>query len=329
MRIPEIGPGIAVGIGATNYREIFLAPTGEPIGPEVRFPTPHDPDEFNAALARTMLYASEQGVGWGIVGNPGPAETIISNDGVYSSRMRVTNIKGLDMPKGFDPVSEMSRVEPAFGRLVDAGFNLSVANDGNMAVLAASCLYADGLLGQQFDVVGSGIVGTGVGGALARRDPRFPALGVFHPDPGLWEVGHTLRSPFEFGDTKERALAGPAIANRFHLSADVLAPDDSYWEEFTGGVGSLALDLALLGGAELVVFSGGVASGRFDAYGSQLKAFMEDFRHSDNPMADRVPIIKIAPEKVEGVSFELHGAHGIVRSQLVQHEIDKLIAASE
>lgn len=336
MNIPEIGSGVALGIGGTNYRVADCDPDGN-VGDTFITSTPQTPDMFFGETARRLLDAAERGASWVVLGLPGPVRTKVDlGTGKVMQNIRVTNVRALSEkanPAGFDPIAEMTKADPAIAELLapDSGFTYLAINDGDLAVQAAAKFFASNLHGKpeekQCDVVADLIIGTGVGGAIARRDGRFPKKNIFHPDPGSWEVGHIpLLSASYASHTYETTISGPALAKHCDKKATEIAPDDPIWQEVAHGVGGLVLNFAINGGAELVVVSGGTGVNARASYYDALMRTLDMFATSRNPQADKVPEVAFVPkDKVD--TYELYGAHGAVLSHVTRIAVDAAVTA--
>ncbi|MHA6769859.1 ROK family protein [Sphingobium ummariense] len=108
-------------------------------------------------------------------------------------------------------------------------------------------------------------IGTGVGGGFLSRDR--PLHGAMHP-----EVGHivTRRAPGDpfpgicpfHGDCIEGLVSGPALAARFGMPGDRIAPDDPRWDHVAHDIAQLVGTILLTTSARCVLIGGGVGMGR-------------------------------------------------------------------
>lgn len=322
MKIPEIGEGVCLGIGGTNYRIAEIDAMGDVVS-SYQTPTPNSPAEFFGQAARVILEAADRGATWSVMGAPGPAEVTWDADDVVAQNVRVTNIPALSRDEGFDPIAEMANADPAAGRLLESDdFTHVTTNDGKLAVLAGAKLF-----GSSYTDVGDVIVGSGIGGDLARRDDRFPGAAVYHPDQGLWEIGHNSISTAFPSLTYEKGFSGPALAAlRSVADAKDIRKDDPVWQEVGHAIGDLALILAINGGAKLVVPSGGIGVREQKQYKDGLQRTLDDFANSSNPMADKVPDIAFVDEDMAD-TYEMYGAQGAIISHLLLREIDRRVRA--
>lgn len=325
MKLPELGEGAVVGAGGTFYRFAMCDAEGEP-GKLLKMPTPTSRQEFFGQTARLFLGAAEKGATWGFLGVPGLADVEVDADGIVTQHVEVTNIPALH--ERVDPVAEMAAADPAFGRLLGSGFIYLSGNDAKLAALAGAKLFgtSDTTPKKKYNVIADIIDGTGTGGGLARRDKRFPGLNLFHPDEGLWEVGHgpeTLAYPTR---TFEATISGTRLEKYCHEGEQPkdLDSNDPIWDEVAHGLGSLAVNFGIYGGAELVVLSGGVNIRRQKDYRDELERLLDRFERSRNPMANRVPDIQYVPVEMVD-TYELYGARGAVLSHLTRRAIDQLV----
>jgi hypothetical protein len=323
MNVPDVGEGLALGVGESTYRFAMVGSDASVEATQRPIDTPRTPGEFFHTTARWVLDAAQNGAEWGVLGVPGPVSVEVNPDDSITQRMHLTNIPDLNPPEGFDPIAEMTNADPAVEELLDSGFTFLTVNDGDLAALAAAKLYGKG-----YEVVGDVINGRGTGGAIARRDLRFPHKDLFHPDPGLWEVGHTPAS-FDFpSQTPEAMISGLGIEKRFGKPANELALDDPVFKEVAHGIGHRVIELAILGSAELVVISGGIGIKAQHGYRQELHRVLNEFRRSRNPMADRVPMIKVPPKRMAD-TYELHGARGAMVSHLTRRAIAQRILTAD
>jgi hypothetical protein len=322
MNVPEVGEGLCFGIGGTNYRIAECDATGD-VGASYKIPTPDNPEEFFGQAARTILDAADRGATWSVMGVPGPVSVEWDADGAVRQHMRVTNIPALR--KGFDPVAEMAKADPAAGRLLETGaFTHLTVNDGDLAAQAGAKLYGT-TDARKYNVVADLIDGSGTGSAVTRRDNRFPEANLFHPDPGLWEIGHNLIDSGFPGRTYERSFSGPALAQVCEVAdAKDIDHSDPIWKEVGRAMGSLSLILAINGGAELVVMSGGIGIGEQKGYKDEMQRSLDLFASSHNPMADKVPDVQFVPPEMAD-TYEMHGARGAIVSHLTRRAIDQLV----
>lgn len=323
MKAVDVGEGICFGIGGTNYRVAECDENGDVNEWHVT-PTPDNPRKFFGQTARAILEAADCGAQWAVMGVPGPVTVEVDEDDKVTQNFRVTNIKALSRLKGFDPVKEMSALEPAFERLTRDGFTLLTVNDADLAAHAAAKHYGTDHEGIPRKVIADLVIGTGIGGAEVRRDER---LGIYHSDPGLWEVGHSLIAPGLWSRTYEKMFSGAGIGTHCETPAERLEPGDPIWYEVAQGVGMLALNFGLNGGAELMVVSGGTGIHAQANYKDEMQRMLDTFAQSRNPMADKVPEVKFAPRELAD-TYEMYGARGAVVSHLTQRKIDRLIRAA-
>jgi predicted NBD/HSP70 family sugar kinase len=329
MKLPEVGEGLAFGVGASNYRTAVCDAEGN-IENTFITPTPRTPEEFFAQTTRQTLNAAHDGARWAVLGVPGPVKVQSHPDGLVYQNFRVTNIPALHRREGFDPTEEMVKADPAILELLhDQEFNFLTVNDGDLAAQAAAHLYGrPNFDDEYYETIADLINGTGTGGALVRRDTRFPNDNLFHPDPGLWEIGHSPISLLFPSRTYERTVSGPAVSNHLGIPAEELTADDPVFEEVAHGIGRLVLDFGIYGGADLVVVSGGFAIGTQEYYKENLKRLLDRFANSHNPMADKVPDVKfVSPEMAD--TYELHGARGAILSHLTRRAIDQLVLKAD
>jgi predicted NBD/HSP70 family sugar kinase len=326
MVLTEVGEGLAIGVGATNYRTALCDIEGNiDEGRSELVPTPRSSDEFFALTASQILNAAHNGSEWGVLGVPGPVKVTVTPGAKVYQNLRVTNIPALKRREGFDPVAEMIKADSAVERLIeDDGFTFLTVNDGDLAVQAAARLFGPNYDDGHYNVVGDIINGTGTGGAVARRDRRFPDARLFHTDPGLWELGHDPDSLSFPSRTPETTISGQAIASHLDKPVSELDATDPIFSEVAQGIAKLAVRLGIYAGAELVVISGGIGIGSQDYYRAELSRVLDSFAKSHNPMADKVPEIEYPDPKLAD-TYELHGARGAVRSHIVSLAIDELV----
>jgi hypothetical protein len=318
MQLPEIGEGLALGVGKGTYR-FGMVGTDASVEATTPINTPRTPGEFFYTTAQWVLEAAHSGAEWGVLGVPGPVSVEVDHDDKVTQRMQLTNLPDLNPPDGFDPIAQMINADSAVEDLMESGFTFLTVNDGDLAAQAGAKLFGDG-----FNVIGDVINGNGTGGALVRRDLRFPDHDLFHPDPGLWEIGHTPAS-FDFPSlTPEAIISGQAIEQRFGKPAHELAANDPIFTEIAHGIGLRVIELAIFGGVELVVISGGIGINAQHEYDEDLIRALDRFANSPNPMAGKVPEVKIPPRSM-AQTYELHGAHGAMLSHLTRRAIDALV----
>jgi hypothetical protein len=341
MKVPEVGEGIAFGIGGTYYREAECDVHGNVRENSVAVvKTPRTTAEFFAQTGRALLEAHERGAEWAVMGVPGPVKVEVDAEDNVSQNFRITNVPALSRSEGFDPIAEMGAQDPATQRLIENGFVFLTVNDGDLATQAAAHLYGDidksnlpedlqecTKTERKYDVIADLIDGTGTGGAVVRRDKRFPSTRLFHPDPGLWEVGHIPVIPGFSSRTYEKTVSGTAIEAHCGKPAHELDTTDPIWEEIAHGLGGLVLNFAINGGAELVVLSGGTGIHGQENYKTDMSDMLHRFGKSRNPMADKVPDVRFAPRKIAD-TYEMYGAHGAVVSHLTTRAINQLVYAA-
>lgn len=328
MNLPEVGEGIAFGIGKTNYR-VGQSHEGGEIGEVTIVPTPRTPEEFFALTVRNLLVAAHNGAEWAVMGVPGPVKTTTNPNGQVHQNFRVTQIKALSGRRGLDPVAEMVKADSASEELFGSdSFNFLTVNDGDLAAQAAAHFYGPSNFDREhYDVIADLINGSGTGGAVVRRDTRFPDANLFHPDSGLWEVGHLPISLAFPSRTLERTISGPAVEAHLGKPTHHLEAKDEIFKEVAQGMGSGILNLAINAGAELVVISGGFAVNTQGDYKDELDRILTDFANSYNPMSDKVPEIRFVEPKICD-DYELHGARGAMQSFLTRRAIDKLVTSA-
>ena len=220
--------------------------------------------------------------------------------------LEVTNIEALSQQ--FNLVETIARVNSDAEQAIkdEGGVELLVVNDGDLAAYAARD-YLSRIGHYEYDNVADVIIGTGVGAAGVVRDERFK--GVYNSYSGGWELGHT---PDELiGDytvTAESLYAGPAL-NKAYDSPDTW--NDEVYGVIAAGASGLAIQAALLGGAEAVVYSGGVAIKSQARIADEVAAQIGEFKKSNNRMARLAPDVYFVPRNMED-KYELYGAAGVV-----------------
>ncbi len=261
----------------------------------------------------------------GTAGAPGPVSVSVDSGDDVSQRVRVTNIEALSRKEGFDPIAEMVQADPAIHDLLESGeFTFLTVNDGDLAVQAGANLYGAG-----YNTVGDAINGSGTGGAIACRDTRFEDQeAVFHPLSGPWEVGHTPHSLDFPSQTSETTISGIAIEKSRGIPVEELDERDPAFLEVGTGLARVIINMGVLGGAELVVMSGGIGIGSQDTYKEELLRQIDRFANSTNPMADKTPVIKFPP-KGKLQTYEMHGARKAILSHLTRRAIDSRIRAAD
>jgi predicted NBD/HSP70 family sugar kinase len=241
--------------------------------------------------------------------------------------MRVTNIAAL--VKGFDPIFEMTKAEPRFGRLIkDGAFTYLTINDGDLAAQAAARLYGTSET-KRYSTIAALINGTGVGSAVVRRDRRLPDTNIFNPDPGLWEIGHTPHTITVPQDTHETSISGSALEAIKGQPTQNLEPSDPIWKKVAEAISTQIIHLGLYAGADLVVISG--SNGIHGYYESDMRRLLAAFAASQNPMADKLPAVIIVPREPRNLTdaYELYGARGAIRSFIATRQINEIIHSSE
>lgn len=288
--------GYCFGIGGTNSRQAFID-NGEVMNFRL-VPTPQGTTEFFTMVARGLLAAADAGAGWAVVGVPGPVEAA---DHDYA--ISCTNVPSLTTPRRLK--RELSRADPAAGRLLSEGFGVVAVNDGELAAQAAARCFAEG----RYDRVAAVIIGTGVGGAVVVRDQR--QLERFRPLDLPFEIGHVAVGDNPLDDFESR-IAGPAILRRTNRTSEELPAEHPLWGEVGRSIGRRATLLSLVSGAELVVPTGGVGVGGYDKYEADLQAFLDGSRYFGNDVQRRLTAdIRRVPAK-EAQVFELYGARGVI-----------------
>ena len=328
MQLPEIGEGVAFGIGKTNYRVAICDEEGIR-GESNIISTPETPDVFFKQTVEDLLSAADEGARWAVMGVPGPVKVESHANGVVTQNFRVTQIPALSRDAGFDPIDSMILADPAADELFRSNdFTFLTVNDGDLAAQAAAHFFADDEGEPVYDVVADLIDGSGTGGAVVRRDKRFPGAKLFHPDPGLWEVGHHPISPIFPSRTIEKTISGPAIEKLTEKPNEELDPNDPIFKEVAQGLGSVIInDFTLNAGADLVVISGGFAVNTQENYWYDLECILEDFRKSPNPMSDKLPDIEYVKSEACD-DYELYGARGAMLSFVTRQAIDQLVMKS-
>lgn len=321
MQLPKLGSGVAFAAGGTNLREALCDPEGNFDNSRL-LAVPKTQAGFFGHTARVLLEAGYNGATWGVLGVPGPVSVIVSPEDEVTQNLRVTNIPALSAKKGVDPIAKMIKADPAIADLLESGFTFLTVNDGDLAVQAGAKLY-----GEDYDVVADAINGTGTGGAVARRDKRFPRARLYHPDPGLWETGHEPSSHGFPSHTLETTISGSALEKHLGRPLDELKGKHPIHNEVAHGLGMMVVRFGLYAGAELVVMSGGVGINAQDHYKDELNRVLDGFRESGNPMADKVPDVTFPPHDMAD-TYELHGAHGAILSHLTRRAIDQLVINS-
>lgn len=326
MNLPEIGPGLVLAIGKTNYRVGMCDAEGN-LEEAPIIPTPSTAEEFFRESVGYLLHsAHNQGAKWGLIGVPGPVWEADDGDGRHDQRFRITNIPALSRKDGFDAVAEMAAIDPAVLDLADdPNYTLLDVNDGPLAAQAGARLFG---AEHEYNIVGNVINGSGTGGAVVMRDQNFPGSGLFHSVPGRWEVGHSPYSLSFPTVTPEKLISGMGIAARCGgRSAEELAANDPIFLEVAHGMGKIIIDLGINAGAEMVVISGGIGIARQDDYEEGLLNVLDAFANSDNPMSDTVPEVRFPSPKLVD-TYEMHGAPGVILSHLTSKKIGELIAAA-
>lgn len=325
LQIPELGAGYCIGVGATHYRPAEIDTAGNPID-NGKLPTPDTSTEFFFETGQLILKAHERGAEYMVIGVPGPVWDVPGSDGHESQRFRATNIKALSDPSGFDAVAEISATDPAVKRLLASrDFRLLMVNDGDLAAQAAASRYGISPDGKSYNAIANLINGSGIGAAVVRRDPDVGNGSLFHPDSGLWELGHLPWSSGLPSVTHETLFSGNALGSR--TGRPITELDQSghvIWQEVAHGMASLVLNLALSSGAELVVISGGNAIKAQRHIKPPLQTILDEFAASTNPMADKTPKVQFVPRKLED-TYELYGARGAMQSHVARQAVRELI----
>jgi predicted NBD/HSP70 family sugar kinase len=315
----SLNAGSVIGIGATNMRLAMIGSDGSP-GTIQKIGTPTTPEKFFTETARFFVTAHENGARWGVMGVPGPTAVQIISKHETKQYMRVTNIPAL--VKGFDPINEMSRADARFASLIDEGtFTYLTINDGDLAAQAAARLYGSSPT-KTYNTIAALINGTGVGGAIVRRDMRFPDLSLFNPDAGLWEIGHTPHAIGMPHHTHETTISGSALEAITGRPTQELTPSNPIWKKVAEAISTQIIHLGLYAGADLVVISG--SNGIHGYYEPEMRHLLETFATSLNPMADKLPRVIIVPREPRSFTdaYELYGARGAICSFVTAREIN-------
>jgi glucokinase len=229
---------VGVDVGGTKCLGIAITPTGDQLA-ELRLPTPDDPDELIATIARIARDLGATGsVGIGVPG-------LVNRDGVLLAAPNVTGVRDLPLR---DLVAAAS------------GLEVRVDNDNTIACLAEWKLgAARGSRDTLLVGIGTGIGGGFVsGGALQRGAHGFAA-----------EFGHMIVQPDGIPcpcgqhGCWERYASGTGLAT---IAADAVAAGRLSWADTTQEIrGEDVTELARTGNAEalavLDVFSDWLAIG--------------------------------------------------------------------
>ncbi len=323
MNIPEIGAGLVFGTGKTNLRVAQFEPSGEIMGELLVLGTPTTPKEFFAYTGRTILEAAaDKGARWAVLGVAGPVSVKVDAEDGVTQNLRVTNIRALKRKRGFDPVREMTKHDPAVGKLLNSGeFTFLTVNDGDLAAQAGAKLFAE----EQDSVVADIIDGSGTGGAAVIRDTRFEEQ-LFHPLPGIWEMGHIPVSLDHPASTPEQSISGTALDGKFDRPIRDLEHNNPVFRTIARGMANIAIVFGVTAAPDLIVISGGIGIEAQDKFKEALEAEINWFTSSDNPMADKVAKARIVyPDVSMADTYELYGAPGAMRSHLTSRIINQLV----
>src|SRR4051812_2385048 len=123
MQLPELGKGLAIGVGKANFREAYCD-AGGIIGRMSRVETPTTREGFFGRTASMLLHAAhDQEAEWGVLGIPGPVSVDVDRLDNVTQKFRITNIEALNVKAGLDPVAEMVKADPAIKDLIfDSNF---------------------------------------------------------------------------------------------------------------------------------------------------------------------------------------------------------------
>jgi predicted NBD/HSP70 family sugar kinase len=313
----SLDQGVGFGIGGTNFRTAIYR--GGELEGFACLPTPAAPEAFYRTIVRRLLQATEEGATYAVVGVPGTVEDEIDDEGHPRQRLaEMPNIPGLARGSSY-PMVEMTKADPAISRYVEEGFEVLFTNDGNLAVQAAAEKLASGE-----SVLADIIVGTGVGGAVAKRDKRFPGR-LYHADPAPLELGHNIRDAMQPLVTDEDEISGPAIESRFKIKPEDLPSTHPAAVCIAARLAVITANLGMNAGAELVVYSGGVNVGAQESIESPLKTLLDTIRNSDNKRAGLVPEkLLFVPSDMQD-EYELYGTRRAMQSHLIQKVISAMV----
>lgn len=303
----NVGAGYCLGIGGTNAR-IARCEDGK-ISEFSSESTPAEPQGFFSWVAEKVVYASEHGAEWIVVGLPGLVKNVADEQFVGP----LPNVPGLsDHSHNF--VEEIEKVNQTAADILKSGFLIRVINDGELVAFAAAEEFGTKPDGSYHNSVASIIIGTGVGGAIVRRDPIDKEL--FRLDGSLLEVGH-LPVADDTTVTFESLLSGPSLTKRHNAKPEHMGSDHVVWQEVAQIVGRMVMITAMANGVDLVVMCGGVGANSFDHYKQGLDEYLDMFRTSSNAV-QRAAV----PDEIRAVpadrahDFEMHGAEGVIRDYL-------------
>ncbi|HSH55753.1 MAG TPA: ROK family protein [Candidatus Limnocylindrales bacterium] len=298
----KIENGVCIAFGGTNARVADWADND--ISNFSSVETPSKPDEFFKWMARGVLKAADDGAHWVVAGFPGP----VSSDGKIVGPM--ANIPGLNQ-KEYDLAMELTKADPAAGRILEAGYPLVNVNDGPLASHSAAARMAQ----DKHDKVAALIIGTGQGTGIVSRDKDNPQ--VFREDrSNPTETGHLSSDPLDPTATFENQISGPAIERRTGIDARDLAAEHPVWGDVGRKAGQLALYLGLMNGAQLVVPTGGVGAGASHKFRNHMEDTLTLVREYGNATQRKfVPDVAYVDPK-ECQVFELYGAGGIMADVL-------------
>ena len=220
MNSLEIGKGYCLAFGGTNARAAYIN-KGE-ITNYRNESTPHSTDDFFRWMAKRILEASDSGANWAVAGFPGPVSIV--GDRLLIGPM--ANVPGLSK-ESYDLKEMLMKADPACYTLFEEGFRIEPVNDGDLAGQAAAVVVGN-TNRANFNVVGSLIIGTGVGAAIVKRDPNV--TGVYRPSGMPVEIGHIMEQD-EPDQTYENHYSGPAIAKKHGYSLEDLASEHPAWKE--------------------------------------------------------------------------------------------------
>lgn len=303
MATAEIGKGLCLGIGGTNARVSFCE-NKEVCDFRVE-PTPVDTQAFFQWMAEEIITAAEQGATWAVVGVPGLAKETTHGHSIGP----LANVPGLSK-KSYMLEEELAKANPKITTLRKQGFAITVVNDGLLSAFAAADTFGEHE-GKKYNAIAYFIMGTGVGGAIVRRQKDD----TFRPSESLMEIGHVpLQHDLE--ETFETALSGTGLERKHGRKAEHLDAEHAAWQEVGRYLGQMVMILGLVGGADLVVMGSGVGSNAYEFYYPYLEEYLEKFRKSSNTVHQlTVPAVVAVPPK-DAQKFEMHGAEGVIRHYL-------------
>ena len=303
MSTVPVGSGVVLGFGGSNAR-VGHSAEGD-ISGFYSVPTPTNPPEFFAWMARQVLGAAHDGSEWVVAGYPGP----VTPDGKFIGPMK--NVKGLANEQ-YDVLEMLNASDAAVGRLIDEGFKVMSVNDGELAAHAAA--YTVGNF--RYDRTAALILGTGVGAGVVIRDPEHKD--IYRADRiNPLEIGHIILSDDPY-DSIENAVSGTALEKMYNQDAREIPADHPAWKRVGEFAGRLATMLGLMNGVQLVVPCGGVGAGASEKYLPHLNRMIEVYRtHGNGPQKLFLPRIVTVPS-AEAQIFELFGGEGVMRDVLTR-----------